>query len=64
MKYEEDARKVIDVDTSTAPEGKAAQEVSDGKNRLLQILKYFNWGVLLCDRRWGNFFIENYSLHW
>ncbi|MCC8104096.1 MAG: hypothetical protein LIP11_18205 [Clostridiales bacterium] len=35
---------VIDVDTSIAPEGKIAQEVSDGKNRLLQILKYFNWG--------------------
>ncbi|MCC8103666.1 MAG: phospholipase D family protein [Clostridiales bacterium] len=44
QEYEEDALTVIDVDTSIAPEGKAAQEVSDGKNRLLQILKYFNWG--------------------
>ncbi|MCD7766568.1 MAG: hypothetical protein LUH53_08680, partial [Lachnospiraceae bacterium] len=44
QEYEEDALTVIDVDTSIAPEGKTAQEVSDGKNRLLQILKYFNWG--------------------
>ncbi|MCD8105617.1 MAG: phospholipase D family protein [Lachnospiraceae bacterium] len=44
QEYEEDALTVIDVDTSIAPEGKAAQEVSDGKNRLLQIMKYFNWG--------------------
>ncbi|MCC8051928.1 MAG: phospholipase D family protein [Clostridiales bacterium] len=44
QEYEEDALKVIDVDTSIAPEGKTAQEVSDGKNRLLQILKCFNWG--------------------
>ncbi len=44
QEYEEDALKVIDVDTSIVPEGKTAQEVSDGKNRLLQILKYFNWG--------------------
>ncbi|MCD8397622.1 MAG: phospholipase D family protein [Lachnospiraceae bacterium] len=44
QEYEKDALKVIDVDTSIAPEGKAAQEVSDGKSRLLQILKYFNWG--------------------
>ncbi|MCD7819238.1 MAG: phospholipase D family protein [Lachnospiraceae bacterium] len=44
QEYEEEALTVIDVDTSIAPEGKAAQEVSDGKKQLLQILKYFNWG--------------------
>ncbi|MCD7813143.1 MAG: phospholipase D family protein [Lachnospiraceae bacterium] len=44
QEYEADALTVIDADTSIAPEGKTAQEVSDGKNRLLQILKYFNWG--------------------
>lgn len=44
QEYEEDALTVIDVDISIAPKGKAAQEVSDGKTRLLQILRYFNWG--------------------
>ncbi|MCD8016057.1 MAG: hypothetical protein LUG99_23450 [Lachnospiraceae bacterium] len=42
--YKDDALTVIDLDTSIAPDGKTAQEASDGKNRLLRILEFFNWG--------------------
>lgn len=48
---------VIDVDTSIAPEGKTTQEVSNGKNRLLRMLKYLTGEVLLCDR------VPNHLMH-
>lgn len=44
QEYEDDALTVIDMDISIAPDGTIAQEVNEGKKRLLQILEFFNWG--------------------
>ncbi|MCD8361580.1 MAG: hypothetical protein LUC98_01255 [Lachnospiraceae bacterium] len=42
--YEDDSLKVVDAETSIAPDGKEMQKISDGKRVLLQIMRLLLWG--------------------